>query len=172
MLIFSSDIEYTMLQPPVPQWPEAPTDLTDAVYERRLSAVCSVMQAEGLDAMLIYADREHGSNFGYFTGFEPRFEEGCLVIHTDGSCWIMLGNETLKMHQYSRIAVKPVHVPYFSLPNQPMEGDRPLEDVLADAGVQQGKKTGLVGWKLFTSADGKNRRSKPSKCLPDNNPQR
>lgn len=150
MLIFSSDIEYTMLQPPVPQWPEAPTDLTDAVYERRLSAVCSVMQAEGLDAMLIYADREHGSNFGYFTGFEPRFEEGCLVIHTDGSCWIMLGNETLKMHQYSRIPVIPIHVPYFSLPNQPMAEEMTMEECMKTAGLVQGKRVGLAGWKVFT----------------------
>ena len=78
---------------------------SDAVYQDRLNAVCKAMAAENLDAMLIYADREHGSNFGYFTGFEPRFEEACLVIHRDGTAWIMLGNESLKMHQYSRIPV-------------------------------------------------------------------
>ena len=156
MLIFSKDVEYTALQPPVPQWPEAPADLTDAVYERRLAAVCNVLRSEGLDALLIYADREHGSNFGYFTGFEPRFEEACLVIHAEGSCRILLGNETLKMHRYSRIPVEPIHVPYFSLPDQPMAGEMTMEDCMKAAGLVQGMRVGLAGWKVFTGslADG------------------
>lgn len=157
MLIFANDIEYTTLQPPVNQAPEAPADLTDAVYERRLSALGMALQSEGLDAMLIYADREHGSNFGYFTGFEPRFEEGCLVIGRDGTCAVLLGNETLKMHQYSRIPVKPVHVPYFSLPNQPMVGEMTMAEFLRSAGLDQGMNVGVAGWKLFTGrlADGR-----------------
>ena len=172
MLIFANDVEYTHLQPPVSQWPEAPGDLTDAVYERRLSAVCGAMGAEGLDAMLIYADREHGSNFGYFTGFEPRFEEACLVIHADGACQIMLGNESLKMHQYSRIPVTPIHVPYFSLPNQPMVGEMTMEDCMKAAGLQR-KKVGLAGWKMFTGrlADGSKMLDVPHfivKALEDN----
>lgn len=173
MLIRSQDIEYTTVRLPEPQWPEAPADLSDAVYEARLAAVCSVMESENLDAMLIYADREHGSNFGYFTGFEPRFEEACLVLHRDGKAWIMLGNESLKMHQYSRIPVTPVHVPYFSLPNQPMAGEMTMADCMKTAGLVSGSRVGLAGWKVFTSrlADGRGMIDVPHfivKALEDN----
>ena len=156
MLIFARDIEYTPVIPPNVEVPTPVDDLSDAVYSDRLNRLCAAMQSAGLDAVLLYADREHGGNFGYITGFEPRFEEACLVVHANGSAWVMLGNECLKMHQYSRIPVKPVHVPYFSLPNQPMEGEMTMADCLRDAGLVSGMKVGLMGWKVFTGklADG------------------
>lgn len=173
MLIFANNIEYTIVQPPVTQLPEAPGDLPDAVYEKRLSALCKALQSEDLGAILIYADREHGSNFGYFTGFEPRFEEGCLVILRNGSAAVLLGNETLKMHQYSRIPVKPVHVPYFSLPNQPMAGETTMAECLRSAGLEQSMNVGVAGWKMFTGklADGRQMFDVPHfivKALEDN----
>ncbi len=157
MLIYARDIEYTELTAPVVGLPTPVADLTDAVYEKRLAGLCAAMKAENLDAVLIYADREHGGSFGFMTGFEPRFEEACLAVHADGRAWVLLGNECLKMHQYSRIAVSPVHVPYFSLPNQPMEGEQRMADCLRAAGIADGMKLGLAGWKIFTGklADGK-----------------
>lgn len=157
MLIYPTNIEYTDLMPPVVEVPGAPEDLSDAVYIRRLEKLCKAMEKAGLDAVLIYADREHGGNFGYMTGFEPRFEEACLAVHADGRAWVMLGNECLKMHQYSRIPVNYVHVPYFSLPNQPMEGEMTMADSLRAAGFVPGMKAGLMGWKVFTGrlADGR-----------------
>lgn len=150
MLIYARDIEYTAITPPVVEIPTPVEDLSDSVYARRLDRLCAAMTSAGLDAVLLYADREHGGNFGYITGFEPRFEEACLVVHKDGSAWVLLGNECLKMHQYSRIPVKPVHVPYFSLPNQPMEGEMTMTDCLRTAGFAPGKKIGMMGWKVFT----------------------
>jgi len=156
MLIYAKDIEYTTVMPPVCEIPGAPADLTDAVYEDRLSRLCTALKENCLDAALIYADREHSGNFGYITGFEPRFEEACLVVHADGRAWVLLGNECLKMHQYSRVPVSYVHVPYFSLPNQPMEGEMTMADCLRAAGLASGMKVGLMGWKVFTGklADG------------------
>lgn len=150
MLIYPDRIEYAFLTPPTVEIPCMPEPLSDAVYARRLDKLCAAMQAEGFDAVLIYADREHGGNFGYMTGFEPRFEEACLIVHVDGRACVMLGNECLKMHQYSRIPVKYVHVPFFSLPNQPMEGEMTMEDSLRMAGLDSGMKVGLIGWKVFT----------------------
>lgn len=156
MLIYAKDIEYTALTPPTVSIPTPPADLSDAVYESHLASLCAAMKAAGLDAVVLYADREHGGNFGYITGFEPRFEEACLVIHSDRRAWVMLGNECLKMHQYSRIPVQPVHVPYFSLPNQPMEGEMRMADCFRAAQLAPGMKVGLMGWKVFTGrlADG------------------
>ncbi len=44
-----------------------------------------------------------------------------------------------------------IHVPHFSLPNQPMEPDKSLTELFLEAGITNGTTVGLVGWKLFTS---------------------
>ncbi len=157
MLIYADNIEYACIPAPQVEIPEAPMDLSDKVYEQRMQNLRAAMRERNLDAVLIYADREHGGNFGYMTGFEPRFEEACLAVHADGRAWVLLGNECLKMHAYSRIPVKPVHVPYFSLPNQPMLGEMTLQDCLRQAGFAENMRVGLMGWKVFTGklADGR-----------------
>ena len=63
----------------------------------------------------------------------------------------MLGNENLKMCNYSFIKAATVHVPHFSLPHQPMETEKTLDELFAEAGVKNGMKIGIAGWKLFTS---------------------
>ncbi|UOQ85793.1 M24 family metallopeptidase [Gracilibacillus salinarum] len=110
------------------------------------------MKEEGFDVLVIYADREHGGNFGYLTGFEPRFEEAVLVLHITGKAYMLLGNESLRMHQYSRITVEAIHTPYFSLPNQPMGNTDTLQMLFESAGILKDMQVGMVGWKLFTSS--------------------
>lgn len=143
---------------PHPQ-PDAaiPVMLSDETIAERLNKVLHAMQNAGFETLIIYDDVEHSGNFEYLTGFMTRFEEGLLVLHANGDAALIVGNENTKLAACSRIPAKVLHCSMLSLPNQPMDGDRPLEDILRDAGVQQGKKTGLVGWKLFTSADGRNR---------------
>ncbi|MCQ4087879.1 Xaa-Pro peptidase family protein [Saccharibacillus sp. JS10] len=144
-------VSYTQVPPPDLKPATSPVDLTDDTMALHLEKVLQRMQTAGLDALAIYADREHGTNFGYLTGYEPRFEESVLVLHTDGKAVLTLGNESLRMAQYSRLAATTVHTPYFSLPNQPMENTRTLAELIGDAGIVPGLKVGLVGWKMFTS---------------------
>ena len=125
--------------------------LTDATLTERKNKLLSRMQQHRLDAVIIYADREHGANFEYFTGFIPRFEEACLVVRASGDSSLLLGNENLKMVNHARIAANAVHVPFFSLPNQPMAGERPFADYFRDAGLLPGNRIGVTGWKLFTA---------------------
>jgi len=106
--------------------------LTDATLAARKKTLLSRMQQQRLDAVIIYADREHGANFEYFTSFIPRFEETCLVVHTYGESSLLLGNENLKMVKHARISANAVHVPFFSLPNQPMAGERPFANYFRD----------------------------------------
>jgi len=108
------------------------------------------MTQQQLDTLVIYADKEHGGNFEYLTGFIPRFEEGLLVLHKSGEATLVLGNENLKLAQHSRIAAEVVHAPWFSLPNQPMDSSSPLHEVLKKAGLKDQRRVGIVGWKLFT----------------------
>ncbi|MFR6673791.1 MAG: M24 family metallopeptidase [Enterococcus avium] len=138
---------------PAPTATEAvvPVDLTAETMRQRQEQLFSKMDEQQLDVVVIYADREHGANFEYFTGFIPRFEEALLVMHRNRQAFLLLGNENTKMVNYSRIAATLIHTPFFSLPNQPMENDAPFETYLKQAGIEGAHKVAVVGWKNFTS---------------------
>lgn len=119
--------------------------------KERLDRVLKMIKEEQLDFLFVYADREHGGNFGYLTGFEPRFEEAVLILHSDGQAFFLLGNENLKMAEYARIHAETIHVPHFSLPNQPMDTENTLQELIQKARISKGMKGGVVGWKMFTS---------------------
>ena len=89
------EIEYTEVKVPSVSFPEGSEDLTDASMEERRRKILKQMEEKNLDSLLIYADREHGGNFGYLTGFEPRFEEAALALHQDGTAVLLLGNENM-----------------------------------------------------------------------------
>ncbi len=144
-------IKYGVIPRPQAWIPSGPVALTDATMQARKENVLRRMKEKNLDVLCIYADREHGGNFGYLTGFEPRFEEAMLILHNDGSAFLMLGNESLRMGQYSRLQNTVVHVPYFSLPNQPMGNAHTFIHMLREAGLCGGMSAGIVGWKMFTS---------------------
>ncbi|MCH4054194.1 MAG: aminopeptidase P family N-terminal domain-containing protein [Atopobiaceae bacterium] len=128
-----------------------PVPLTDSTMQERKAKVLAAMREKGLDSLVVYADMEHGGNFEYLVGYLPRFEEALLVAHSTGELFLLLGNETLNKGDKARLAATSIHTPFFSLANQPMAGERPLADVLRDAGLA-GKRCGVAGWKLFTSA--------------------
>ncbi|MEY8336914.1 M24 family metallopeptidase [Lachnospiraceae bacterium 62-35] len=134
-----------------------PVVLTDKTMEEHRQKVLKRMEEREMDALLLYADREHGDNFQYLTGFSPRFEEAGLVLHRTGEAFLLLGNESLRMERYSRVKARAIHVPYFSLPNQPMETEHTMKELLELAGLHQGMKTGIAGWKMFTSRREDNR---------------
>lgn len=119
--------------------------------QERHSKILQQMASQQLDTLVVYADKEHGGNFEYLTGFIPRFEEALLVLHRNGKAVLVLGNENLKLAQHSRIPADVVHAPWFSLPNQPMDTDLTLKEVLRSAGLTDQKRVGIAGWKLFTS---------------------
>ncbi len=145
------NIIYDQMQAPKGHENYIPVNLTAETMEEHRQKVLQKMQEQKLDVLMIYADREHGANYAYLTGYEPRFEESVLVLHLDGTCFLMLGNENLKMCAHSYIKAKPVHVPHFSLPYQPMETDKTLDKLFAEAGIVNGQRIGFAGWKLFTS---------------------
>lgn len=134
----------------------APVFLNDETMAQRQAKIMSQLKTEEYDYLVVYADKEHGSNFEYLTGFYPRFEEGLLIIKQSGEVALVLGNENLKMSKHARIDAKLYHTPYFSLPNQPMENERPLSEIFTEIGLNTAQKIGVAGWKMFTpkKADG------------------
>lgn len=135
-----------------------PVMLSDETMQERKEKLIQSMKREQLDAVVVYCDLEHGSNFEYLTGFLTRFEEALLIVHQSGDAYMLMGNENLNKVQHSRISAKAIHVPCFSLPNQPMEGERTLVDCLKEAEISKGMKLGVVGWKMFTSCLCENRK--------------
>ena len=52
--------------------PKTRPELDRSVYAQRFAALARARRAAGLDALVIYADREHSANLSYVTGFDPR----------------------------------------------------------------------------------------------------
>jgi Xaa-Pro aminopeptidase len=128
-----------------------PVILSDETMLERKEKLLAKMKNKGYEAIVVYADLEHGSNFEYLCGFLPRFEEALLVLHSCGIAYMVLGNENLNKAAKSRIQVTAVHMPHFSLPNQPMKTDKTVAEILAQCELDKAKNIGLVGWKYFTS---------------------
>lgn len=128
--------------------------LSDETMKERQEKVLDLIKKHNYDALVVYADIEHGRNFEYLTGFRTRFEESLLVYHKDGTAYLLLGNENTKMCAHSRIKANLIHQSYFSLPYQPMESEN-VEESLERAGIKKGMKVGLAGWKYFAYTDKK-----------------
>ena len=150
-------IDYGYVKNPAPDCSQIPVMLTDETMESRYHKVMKRMEDENFDVLVVYGDLEHGNNFEYLTGFLPRFEEALLVMHKDGSNYMIMGNENLNKVSSARIKATPIHAPHFSLPNQPMECGKDIAGILSEARIRQGMRIGVVGWKQFTSPSEDNR---------------
>lgn len=151
-----SEIQLAQIAKPMIFTNVAPTFLTNDTMRERKQKVLENMKSEEYDALVVYADKEHGGNFEYLTGFIPRFEEGLLVLDVSGECTLILGNENLKMAKVARIENQLIHSPLFSLPNQPMDNEARLERIFEKIGLSDKDKIGVVGWKMFTTAESDN----------------
>lgn len=150
-MINAKNITYTTVKEPFWGLPKEQPKLEDEVYKQRLDKTLKAMEAVKLDYLLVYADREHYGNFDYLTGFGPRFEEALLVLDKSGKAHIILGNECYSMYKYSRIPAEGILYHTFSLPNQPMGGNRKLKDILTEIGINNSQTVGIAGWKLLES---------------------
>src|SRR5690606_20810416 len=150
-MINAKNITNTTVKEPFWGLPKEQPKLEDEVYKQRLDKTLKAMEAAKLDYLLVYADREHYGNFDYLTGFGPRFEEALLVLDKSGKAHIILGNECYSMYKYSRIPAEGILYHTFSLPNQPMGGNRKLKDILTEIGINNSQTVGIAGWKLLES---------------------
>ncbi len=127
-----------------------PVLISDETIQLRKQKILRLMEEAGLSSIVVYADKEHGGNFEYLTGFIPRFEEGLQILNQDGSSTLVLGNENYNKVKFSRVESEGVHCPLFSLSNQPMGDFRPLAHYLRQVHIDTSKKVGVVGWKLLS----------------------
>lgn len=147
-------VTWTEVPAPVCEVPARYPRLTRTVYAARLERLRERMRARGLDAVVIFADREHAANFSYLAGFGPRFEEALLIVGMDGTPTAVLGAENIDMVRYTPVELKGVFFPTFGLMGQPRVNVPSIRQILQDAGIQKGMSVGTVGWKYYTEEDG------------------
>jgi len=134
--------------------PAEPPALPLSTYQARLAAAAAAAAAAGLDALLVYADREHFANLSYLTGYDPRFEESLLILTPDRAPVLLVGNEGQSYAAVVPPEVEVVLYQSFSLVNQDRSVSPRLEVVLRKAGLGNGvRRVGIAGWKWFSLAE-------------------
>jgi Xaa-Pro aminopeptidase len=133
--------------------PESSPELPDAIYPPRIARLRERAAARRVDHLVVYSDREHSANLAYLTGFDPRFEEGLLVLGPSGEPAILVGNECHGMAGLAPLAMRRHRFQEFSLPGQPRDGSRPLAEILGEEGIGRGSRVGVVGWKTYRDPD-------------------
>src|SRR6478735_6463519 len=124
--------------------PETRPELDKSVYAARFAALSKARRAAGLDALVIYADREHTANLTYLTGFDPRFEEALMIIVPDAEPTLLAGPENLGRAQNSAIEVEARLYPPFGLMGQDRTQTPDLEEVLTSAGIARNHRVGVA----------------------------
>ena len=132
--------------------PEVPP----AVFSARLVKLRKRMAERELDAIVVYADREHFANLLWLTNYDPRFEEALLVVLPEGKPVLFVGNEGWSYANIVKIPVDRKLHQTFSLLGQPREQVKPLASVLKDAGLAGCSRVGVAGWKYFSAAEFEN----------------
>lgn len=129
--------------------PETSPELPPEIHASRIERLRARMHAEAYDVLVVYGDREHSANLAYLTGFDPRFEEAMLVAGPDGGPAILVGNECFAMAGAAPLEMGRHLFQDFSLPGQPRDRSRPLREILAEEGIRDGARVGVVGWKEY-----------------------
>ncbi len=142
-------------------------------YLKRIKVAQNIWFWRRLNAVVVYADREHAANLAYLTGYDVRFEEALLVFNlqpeaadsaTDRTDMVpirlpdriptlLVGNEGWAYASVSPVPVTKVLYQNFSLPGQPRNNSESLVSILRKAGISEESKVGVVGWKSFTDRD-------------------
>lgn len=144
------------LGPADPPSLEAPTMLPEiprAVYEARIVAARERMAARGFDALLVYGDREHVGCIAYISGYDPRFEEGLVVLLPEGDPVLIVGNEGVGYAPISPLSLDVRLCQTFSLIDQDRSRNTKIGELLASCGLNAGMTVGLAGWKTFGPED-------------------
>jgi hypothetical protein len=133
--------------------PSEQPGLPRELYARRLAAFTRAIGRAGLDAAVVYADREHCANLAYLTGFDPRFEEALLVVVPGHVPTILAGPENLGRAANSAVELEAKLYPPFGLMGQDRSQTPPLAEILREAGLMTAQKIGVLGWKYFGASE-------------------
>ena len=123
--------------------------LSRDIYLERLDALHRARRAAGLDAVVIYADREHSANMCWLTDFDPRFEEALLILAPGETPTLLAGPENLGRARNAAIEVEARLYPPFGLMGQDRTQTPDLEEVFTSAGMRQRSPRRCHGLEVF-----------------------
>lgn len=116
-------------------------------FELRFRNTVQKMKEQGLDFMLVFADREHTANLTFLTNLDPRFEEALLLIDSTGKRKLLLGNECMGYTGICPIPLEYELFQEFSLMGQDRSISRKLSAILVDFGITAGARVGCSYYK-------------------------
>jgi len=129
-------------------------EIPRGVYRERIHRIERKMTEKGIDALVIYGDKEHFGNIKFCSGFDPRFEEALLLITFENGPMLLVGDEGVSYCKGTlKIDCDAVLWPPLSLMGMPREKLKTFGQLLKEAGIRAGMKVGTVGWKYFTSSE-------------------
>ncbi len=148
-----SEVELAAIELPDFGQPTVQPAVPAATYAARVAAAAGRAAAAGLDALVVYADREHSANLAYLTGYDPRFEEALLILAPGRTPALLVGNEGESYAAITRVELDVVRYQSFSLLGQARDASPPLDEILRDHGIGGGGRFGVVGWKYFGAGE-------------------
>jgi Xaa-Pro aminopeptidase len=140
-----------LAQVPLPDFgPPGPApEIPPGLYAERVERLRARARERGYHRLVVYADREHSANLAFLTGFDPRFEEALLVLGPEGEPAILVGNECWGTAGAAPLPMRRHLFQDLSLPNQPRDRSRRLDEILGDEGIGTGSRVGIIGWKTY-----------------------
>lgn len=122
-------------------------------YFQRLAKLRQHMQLQDLQAVVVYADREHTANLTYLCGYDPRFEEALLIVTQQGMPTLLIGNEGWGYAELCPIPIRRILYQPFSLMGQDRSKSETLLQIFSKEGIVKGQKIGVAGWKYYTEEE-------------------
>ncbi len=131
---------------PTPETSFTRPDIPAAEYDQRMQRL---YDACGVDWVIVYGDREHAANLTFLTGYDPRFEEGLLVLGAQNRRVLIVGNEGQGYATLLTCQLEIALCESLSLSGQPRQSATQLRRVLSTIGITSRARVGIVGWKYF-----------------------
>ena len=129
--------------------PDAAPAVAAAEFEARIAALVAAVD---VDQVVVYGDREHLASLVFLCNLDPRFEEVLLVL---GRGWrtLIIGKEDIGYVPIVPIELDVILCPTLSLMGIDRSGGPTVEQALREAGVGQGDRIGVVGWKTLSAEE-------------------
>ena len=130
-----------------------------AEWSERLDRARQAMELSGFSHLLVYGDREHFANLAYLSGYDPRFEEALLVLSKADRPLLITGLEGV-----GYLGISPLYnagllrsecYPPFSIQDSPRGPHPSIRELLRNEGIRAGSRVGVVGWKTYSEAAGR-----------------
>ena len=123
------------------------------LYRTRLARTVKRLRAEKLDALVVYADREHCANLAYLTVLIRASKKRCCCCRPRAAASFWSATSAWDTCLTPRgLGLEVELFQEFSLMGQPRNASRPLRQVLRDFGLGRAQRVGCAGWKYFDGA--------------------